>query len=324
MYGVTCQFRDTKGLAESNDLVEITGRPLGVVTEDEVADSHSRLIAFDNLPGAKEVYGFRPGSEFGLVVGNERRGISHRLRSAATDAVHVPMHSRRIDCLNVAAAAAVALHYLVRPKAGPMLHRRNASRRRPELLLVGGVNHIELGSAIRSAAAFGWNRALIEDREEIWFGRDRVKRSKGRAAARRGRNRIRLVPSSADANHGFSKVTVITAGGSGLPLHKSNLARGSQQLVVIPDESRGTFDSEAWSRLGKEVEFVSLDTPVDQSIYHYRLTATVAMAEIARQVGSDMRRLPVHRTGSPAYDRDLKLSSDVPGDDVWLEDLLDY
>ena len=161
MYGVTCQFRDTKGLEESKNLVEVAGSPLGVVTEDEVAESYSRLIAFDNLPGAKEVYGFCPVSEFGLVVGNERRGISHRLRAAATDAVHVPMHSRRIDCLNVAAASAVALHYLVHPKAGPMLHRRNASRCRPELLLVGGANHIELGSAIRSAAEIITGAALI-------------------------------------------------------------------------------------------------------------------------------------------------------------------
>jgi hypothetical protein len=52
MYGVTCQFRDTKGLEESKNLVEVAGSPLGVVTEDEVAESYSRLIAFDNLPGA--------------------------------------------------------------------------------------------------------------------------------------------------------------------------------------------------------------------------------------------------------------------------------
>lgn len=324
MYGASCQFRDTKGLADSQDLVELVGSPLGVVTEDELANSRSQLIAFDNLPDANEVYGFRPGSEFRLVVGNERRGISQRVRTAATDAVHVPMHSKRIDCLNVAAASAVALHYLVRPKVGPMLRRRNASKRRPELMLVGGENHIELGSAIRSAAAFGWNRALVEDREEVWFGRDRVKVSEGRAAARRSRNRIRLVPSSTGATHGFSKVTVITAGGPGLPLHKSNLARGSQQLVVISDESRVAFDSEAWSRLGREVEIVSLDNPVDQRIYHYRLVATVAMAEIARQVGRDTRRLPMQRSGSPTYDRDLKLSFEVPGEDVWLEDLLDY
>ena len=324
MYGVACEFRDTKGLAESKELADATGRPLVVVTEDQLAESHSQLIAFDNLPDAREVYGFRPGAEFGVVVGNERRGISHRLRSTATDTVHVPMHSKRIDCLNVAAASAVALHYLVRSKVGPMALRRNASRRRPEMLLVGGGNHIELGSAIRSAAAFGWNRVFIEDREAIWFGCDRVKRSEGRAAARRSRNRIRLVPSPADAYHGFSRVTVVTAVGTGIPIHRANLARGPQQLVVIPDESRVPADSEQWSRLGQKVEFVSLDTPVDQRIYHYRLVATIAMAEIARQVGRDTRGVHVPRSGSPTYDRDLGLATEVAGEDVWLEDLLDY
>ena len=96
MYGATCKFRDTKGLAQSKELTDTTGNPLAVVTEDELAESHSQLIAFDNLPGAREVYGFRPENEFGVVVGNERRGISHRLRSTATHAVHVPMHSKRM------------------------------------------------------------------------------------------------------------------------------------------------------------------------------------------------------------------------------------
>ena len=54
---------------------------------------------------------------------------------------------------------------------GGKLHARaDPHRSRPELLLLGAGDHVELGSTIRSAAAFGWNRALVEDRAGVWFG----------------------------------------------------------------------------------------------------------------------------------------------------------
>ena len=68
------------------------------------------------------------------------------------------MRSRRINCLNVAAAAAVALYYLRQPHALQRTARREPERRRPELLLAGAGDHVELGSALRSAAALGWSR----------------------------------------------------------------------------------------------------------------------------------------------------------------------
>ena len=154
---------------------------------------------------------------------------------------------------------------------------------------MGGKDHIELGSAIRSATALGWNRAFVEDRKGIWFGCDRVTRSEGRAAARRGRNSIRLVPCSANANHRFSEVIVLTTTSVGRPLHKLNLARGVQQLIAIPDESSVNMNNEDWSRLGCKIEFAHLDLPVIDFDYHYRLIATIAMAEVSRQVG---RRRP--------------------------------
>lgn len=78
----------------------------------------------------------------------------------------------------------------------------------------------------------------------------------------------------------------------GMSIHRANLARGGRQLVVIPDASRVAIDAEAWSRLGQEIDFVHLDLPTNEFTYHYRLVATVALAEIARQVG---RRPPGDR-----------------------------
>ena len=306
MYGAECLFRDTKGLAESESLLQALGERFPCTAGEEIRVAHSRIIAFDNLPGAAEVYSFNPGTCPAILVGNERRGLSHGFRELATDVVQVPMVSRRINCLNVAA------------------RRGNPASRRPELLLGGGGGHVELGSAIRSAAAFGWERAFIDDRQQVWFGCDRVSTSEGRAAARRGRNAIRLVPCPSGSTRGFQWVTVVTRSRSGRPLHKANLARGGRQLVVISDESMDDATAEDWTGLGQDVQFAQLDLPVDDFTYHFRLTATVAMAEVSRQVG---RRLPgVRKPGrrAPVYDRALELTAETSGEVLQLEDLLEY
>ncbi len=64
---------------------------------------------------------------------------------------------------------------------------------------------------------------------------------------------IRLVPCSPGAIHGFTHVTVVTTSRRGVPLHRANLARGPQQLVVIPDESHVRLEEEDWARLPPEV-----------------------------------------------------------------------
>ena len=320
MFGAACRFRDTKGLAESPD--EIAG--FATVSGSELQTLHSRIIAFDNIPGALEVYGFRAGRDFTLLVGNERRGLSHEFVKAATDRVYVPMISRQINCLNVAAAAAVGLYYLCGTHVAPMSIRQNPGSRRPEVLLLGAGDHVEVGSAIRSAAALGWNRLFLEDRYKTWFGCDRVTRSESRAAARRGRNDILCIPASEKASHAFGRVTVITRQPAGAPLRRVNLARGTSQLIVIPDESRVEATAEEWSRFGKEIEFANLQIPAVDFTYHYRLIATIALAEVSRQVG---RRPPVRLPigpRPPIYDRRLLRLAETTGKVVRWEDLLGY
>src|SRR2546422_5299567 len=223
MFGARCRFRDTKGLAESGVRAGLAGEMFSSITGDEIQALHSRIIAFDNLPGAREVYGFHAGRDFAVLMGNERRGLSHEFTSLATDGVQVPLLSRRINCLNVAAASAVALYYLCAPPVGSMEVRKDPRTRRPELLLLGAGDHFELGSTIRSAAGLGWERAFIEDRHQVWFGCDRAVRSEGRAAARRGRNTILLIPCRSGVTHSYPRVMVITCKQCGVPLHRANL-----------------------------------------------------------------------------------------------------
>jgi hypothetical protein len=231
------------------------------------------------------------------------------------------MHSRRINCLNVAAASAVALYYLCQAPVRPIAARTNTDARRPELLLVGAGSHIELGSAIRSACAFGWERAFIDDREQAWFGVDRIARSEGRAAARRARNDIRLVPCPSNTRHDALEVVVVTTGERGTPLHKVDLARGPRQWLVVPDESRVDIDAEDWQRLGHRVSFarIAVDTP---GPHPFRLVASIALAEAARQIGLRAARRRGPR--SVGYERALPIGLPGVGEILTLDDLMDY
>jgi hypothetical protein len=316
MFGAACRVRPAAPLAEMPDLPS-------PITADELAQLHARRIAFDNLPGARDVYGYRAGPDFALIVGNERRGLSHSFRAAATDAVQIPMLSRQINCLNVAAASAVGLYYLCAEPVRPSALRSNAAARRPTVLLLGAGEHIELGSSIRSAAAFGWERALVEDRDGVWFGVDRVRRSEGRAAARRGRNDIRLAYCTAATRYDADEAVIVTTRTLGPALRRVDLARGARQIVVIAAENRIDVEREDWTPIGRKITFAHLDLPVDDYRYHYRLLASIALAEIARQVGQRSERRPPARRGLE-YDWALPIEAGSLEHAVSWAELIEY
>jgi tRNA G18 (ribose-2'-O)-methylase SpoU len=327
MFGGECLFRDRHGLANTWQETPSLAEELRLISPADLAARYSPIVALDNLDGAAVVHGFRlgPGRQPAVVAGNERTGIARDIQSMATDAVQIPMVSRRLNCLNVAAASAVALYYLSRGSGGTLQIRSNPDQRRPELLMMGASEHVELGSSIRSAGAFGWSRLLVEDRTGVWFGGDRATQSEARAAARRQRNPIHLIPTPPDQRYRFEEVCVITVRRTDTPIHRANLARGAQQVIAIPDESALDLEREEWDRLGRAVKFVHLDLPCGDFTYHYRLIATIALAEVARQVGQRARPAPARpRRAGPLYDSSLKLLMEERGEVVYLEDLEGY
>jgi tRNA G18 (ribose-2'-O)-methylase SpoU len=323
MFGATCRFRDTKGLNQNIGDSTAAGPAFNPITSAEIQTRHSRIIAFDNLPGARDIYGFRAGHNFAVLVGNERRGLSHGLASLATDRVHVPMISRRINCLNVAAASAVALYYLCAPPVGPTAVRKDPRSRRPELMLLGARDHFELGSTIRSAAGLGWERAFIEDPHSVWFECDRAIRAEGRAAARRARNEILLVPCPTGATYNYPQAIVVTCQKIGVPLHRANFVGGPNQLVVIPDESQMDVTTADWSRFGPDIKFAHLSLANTEFPYHYRLVATIALAEISRQVGRRAAKVPAGPR-PPIYDYNLGKIAGTAGELIALDDLMSF
>jgi hypothetical protein len=326
MFGGDCRFLDRAGLAAAWAESPGFGEDLGQIEAIDLGSHYTPVVPLDNMDGAASIHGFRmpKGAQPALVAGNERLGISPEVRARADAAVQIPMVSRRLNCLNVAAASAVALYSLTRGREQKPITRARPEQHRPELLLLGAGQHVELGSSIRSAGAFGWTRVLVEDRHHVWFGCDRATLSEGRAAARRQRNPIHLVPTTPDRRCQFEEVCVITTRRVGDPLHRANLARGPRQLIAIPDESAVQLEAENWDRLGATVRFVHLDLPIVDFQYHYRLIASIALAEAARQIGAAARPTPGRPRRRPVYDRSLAVLAEANGEVVWLEELGSY
>jgi hypothetical protein len=324
LFGGPCCFRDRAGLAAawSADLPD--AEPPDLLTSEDLA-AQAPLIALDNVPGAQPVYGFRPprGPRPALMAGNERQGIARDALKLASHKVMIPMAGHRLNTINVAAASAVALYYLNRDGGGPLQVTPQPQKRRPELLLLGAADHVEAGSSIRSAGAFGWERVLVEDRSGVWFGAPRHVTAEGRGAARRHRNPIRLIPAGPAASYAFAEVWVVTRNQGDVPLHRANLAAGPRSLLVIPDEEAIDLDAEPWDRLGARVRFAHLGLP-ERSHCPYRLHASIALAEAARQVGQRERLPGRPPRAEPLYDRALTVLAAEAGETVDLEELGAY
>ena len=245
------------------------------LTVDSLARSGVPIIAVENAPGAEDLFKYRPpDGAMAVVVGNERKGVSRELLRLADRVIQIPIQSVQLNCLNVAAAASIALYRLAR-QSRQIATRGGRSGGRPTIMFAGVDDAIELGSAVRSATCFGWKEIFVADRHDVWFDVDRVTRSLGRGAARRARNPIRVLPVPTAAT--FDEVCVIGTG-AGEPLRSADLARGPQQLIVL-----GDADTMDVTRIAPCIRRIQME--VGTGAHPFRLVASIALAEIARQLG---------------------------------------
>jgi tRNA G18 (ribose-2'-O)-methylase SpoU len=272
----------------------------------ELSESvHGRLIAVENTPEAGSVYG-RPAAQAAitLAVGNERRGISRRLLAAAAETVIIPTLSRTVTTLNVAAAAAVAGWYVSRG-SGVQARRPHPERRRP-MILISGADHVEVGSSLRSAAAFGYREVFLEDRGAGWFEGGHHQRREARAAARRHKNplRVRRAPTGLAAR--FDDVQVVIPSGAGAIVNRARLTRGRSQLIVI-GASRDTAESLTAKGAGTITLGFQADAASEAAL---RLVASIVLAEITRQVGLPTTSRAAAPPRGARYKRELALAAD--------------
>src|SRR5881398_2476115 len=86
---------------------------------------------------------------------------------------------------------------------------------RPSLFLVGD-DHVEVGSSLRSAAAFGFRDVLLEDRGAGWFSGSANVRREARAAARRHKNPLRVHPATlGESATRYEEIVLVAASGAG-------------------------------------------------------------------------------------------------------------
>lgn len=274
MFVVPCNFRDSRGLSEHLP-------DLSTVDTAALLGGARPLIAVENTPGAESVYGARaPHGGASIVVGNERRGIRPDILRAAARTVHIPMPGRSVNTLNVATAAAVALYYLLDAHDRRRIRGPLAESHRPTVLFAAPRDHVEAGSSLRSAAAFGWQAVTVDDREKVWFGTPRPVRNEARAAARSHRNPLRVIPAGdAWSWPSGGRVVVCAPDVDGPPLHRTELT-GAGTMLVIPDGHFGDPPEGA--------EFARVTTPGE--LGRYRFLTGIVLAEASRQLGARIAR----------------------------------
>lgn len=276
-----------------------------------------RLIAVDNTPGARSIYGRRGLRETAtLAVGHERRGVSRTILAAAAETLVIPTQSRSVRTLNVAAAAAVAGWYVLRGSR-EQARSRDPYKRMPAVLRCGE-DHVEVGSSLRSAAAFGIREIWLEDLGASWFEGEHGRLREARAAARRHKNPLRVRRGSPAIAERFEEVVVIVARGEGAPLSREHRAHGARQLVVIgadPDRVDAVAPNVRVATLG-----LAPGTPAP-----LRILASIACAEISRQAGSTVKLPPQPPPRTPVYEHELA-PADIEDGDMLLapEALRDY
>jgi hypothetical protein len=283
--------------------IEDAARLLGGCSSQSLA---GRLIAVENAPGAQSIYGRKPLSgDATIAVGNERRGLSRRTLDRADEIVQIPTLSKTVNTLNVAAAAAVAGWFVLRG-SGAQAQTGRPETRRPSFLVVGG-DHVEVGSTLRSAAAFGFRDVLLEDRGAGWFEGPSNIRREAMAAARRHKNPLRVHRATLAAAARFDEIVFVLPCGCEVPIHRQRLAHGQRQLVVVGATAE---DIEGIGLDRVRVATLGLETIERAPL---RLVASIALAEVARQVGR--RRALAGRPAirPPVYDLGISLKepSDV-------------
>jgi len=146
--------------------------------------------------------------------------------------------------------------------------------------------------------------------------------TEGRAAARAHRNFIRVSPVRMGGNPGFRRVVVAGAHIDGPPIHRVDLT-GRDTLLVIPDE--GEEPDRNFGELGGSLQPARVDLRVPSFPYRYRLTASIVIAEAARQTGlGPVGRPALQARRGLSYESALVSAATGAADEVSASDLKAY
>jgi hypothetical protein len=243
------------------------------------------VLACETARRAKNVFQYIPHArKTALIVGNELRGIEKASLRAADEIVSIPMFGEGMESLNVGAAAAVALWALTKSRGSKAGQRSRRKPALPDVLFLGPTEPSEIGSTLRSAWSFGWKRAFLNDPRGVWFGRDRSTVTEGRAAARRHKNPLAVLPHPTAGLHAVEQAYLLTYDRSDAPLSRTFFPAAKDAIVIIPDAHVAADEAvRAAEQAARNTIPFHLDCPGDASSTRFRLVASVVLAEVANQ-----------------------------------------
>ncbi|MBN1590609.1 MAG: hypothetical protein JW888_13930 [Pirellulales bacterium] len=204
---------------------------------DELLGEYDHVLACEATEQSRCVYDYPvPRGHLGLIVGNERNGVPHDILKKVNQVVSIPMLGQGMSSVNVAVAAAIILYVVERDLARKRFRTSTLSHRDIDVLVLGPPDPSELGSLLRSAWAFGWQRLFLNDRHGVWFTKDRQTILAGRAAARGEVNRIVVRPWEQLSLPDYDQIVVCDGTHSGTPLSRFALPDRGKVLLVYGDD----------------------------------------------------------------------------------------
>jgi tRNA(Leu) C34 or U34 (ribose-2'-O)-methylase TrmL len=266
-------------LAESRIPFSATGIVNGsMVGIDEVLNQFDQVLACETTVKSRPVYEFAmPRGHVGLIVGNERNGIPGKLLKRVHQVISIPMLGKGSSSVNVAVAAAIILYVAERDLGRKRLRSVALTHRDVDVLVFGPSDPSELGSFLRSAWAFGWQRVFLSDPGGAWFTNDRQTILAGRAAARNEVNRLVVCPRE-QLNFGdYDQIVVCDKTRSGDPLSRFALRNQGKVLLVYGDADE-SLDA------GESVQQIYVDhaaTTVDPCFRH---AGSILLSVVSQQL----------------------------------------
>ena len=210
------------------------GAPTGDLSLAAALDGCRRLVACETTRSSVSVYDFpAPRDRTAVIVGNEENGIPRSVLKQADAVVSIPMVPSGLSSINVAAAAAVILYALTADLARKRRVRSGLRHQDVDVLLEAPADPHELGSLLRSVYAFGWRRVFVSDPHQVWFTEDPRLMLESRAAARRARNLLTVLPAAKLVPSCYDALLICDGSQPGTPLSRLRLPECQRLLVVL-------------------------------------------------------------------------------------------
>ena len=242
------------------------------------------LLACETGKISRSIYGYpAPRGRVALLVGNELDGIPREDLRKVNQVLSIPMKQSQMSSINVAVAAAVSLYTLSHDLARKGIKPSRMKQSNIDVLIYGADDPSELGSLFRSIWAFGWKRVFLDDRAGIWFAKDRETILAGRAAARREKNSLAILPAGKLSLGSYGAVLVCSDGVSGTPLSRFRVPAVERLLIAF---GRGKSPVTDANTVMREIFVDHLSRQVEPC---YRHSGSILLSYIAECSSSESR-----------------------------------